>query len=162
MKEEEENKKRTVVNNIYGFQFNGCDISNPTFQTLVQGDMKVEGEVSECATDCGATSSATSSGASSATIDNIPELSTSEACALINKLVKAGILDEAFQPIGLSGSEKGVLANLLALRLNIKNLWQAFGALWDMKPDTLRSAYNKGMNQNKTMSFQDKINAIIR
>lgn len=159
---EEENKNQTVVNNIYGFQFNGCDISNPTFQTLVQGDMKVEGEVFEPATDCSAPSSASNSAPSSAPIDNIPELSTPEACTLINKLVEAGILDEALQPIGLSGSEKGVLANLLALRLDIKNLWQAFGALWEMKPDTLRSAYNKGMNQNKTMSFQDKINAIIR
>lgn len=158
MKEEEENKKQTVVNNIYGFQFNGCDISNPTFQTLVQGDIKVEGEVSEPATDCGMASA----GASSATIGGIPELSTSQACTLMNKLVKAGILDEAFQPIGLSGSEKGILANLLALRLDIKNLWQVFGALWNMKPDTLRSAYNKGMNLNKTMGFQDKINSIIR
>lgn len=149
----EENKSQTVVNNIYGFQFNGCDISNPTFQTLVQGDMKVDSEVPEPVADCPT---------SSVTIDNIPELSNPSACTLMNKLVKAGIIDEAFQPIGLSGSEKGVLANLLALRLDIKNLWQVFGALWNMKPDTLRSAYNKGMNQNKTMNFQDRINSIIR
>lgn len=153
MKEEEENTPRTVVNNICGFQFNGCEISNPTFQTLVQGDMKVDGEASESAMDCST---------SSVTIDNIPELSNPSACILMNKLIKAGIIDEAFQPVGLSGSEKGVLANLLALRLDIKNLWQVFGALWNMKPDTLRSAYNKGMNQNKTMNFQDKINSIIR
>lgn len=150
---EEENTPRTVVNNICGFQFNGCEISNPTFQTLVQGDMKVDGEASESAMDCST---------SSVTIDNIPELSNPSACTLMNKLIKAGIIDEAFQPVGLSGSEKGVLANLLALRLDIKNLWQVFGALWNMKPDTLRSAYNKGMNQNKTMIFLDKINSIIR
>ena len=35
MKEE----KQTVVNHIYGFQFNGCQMSNPTFQTVVRGDM---------------------------------------------------------------------------------------------------------------------------
>ena len=150
---EEENTPRTVVNNICGFQFNGCEISNPTFQTLVQGDMKVDGEAPESAMDCSI---------SSVTIDNIPELSNPSACILMNKLVKAGIIDEAFQPVGLSGSEKGILANLLALRLDIKNLWQVFGALWNMKPDTLRSAYNKGMNQNKTMIFLDKINSIIR
>jgi len=27
------NKPQTVTNNLYGFQFNGCCISNPTFQT---------------------------------------------------------------------------------------------------------------------------------
>ncbi|WP_455640396.1 hypothetical protein [Parabacteroides sp.] len=155
---EEQNKPQTVVNNIYGFQFNGCDISSPIFQTLVQGNMKVEDEVSEPATDCPTTSA---NSATSATIDDIPELSTPSASALMNKLVRAGILDEAFQPVGLSGSEKGVLANLLAVRLDITNLWQVFGALWNMKPDTLRSAYNKGMNQNKTINFQDKINSII-
>lgn len=50
MKKEQQDKPETVASNIYGFQFNGCDISNPTFQTLVQGDMIVDGKVSDTST----------------------------------------------------------------------------------------------------------------
>lgn len=50
MKEEQQDKPGTVASNIYGFQFNGCDISNPTFQTLVQGDMIVDGRVNDSST----------------------------------------------------------------------------------------------------------------
>lgn len=39
-----EKDEKTVVNNyVSGFQFNGCEILNPTFQTIVQGDMRMEG-----------------------------------------------------------------------------------------------------------------------
>lgn len=96
------------------------------------------------------------------TPDPFPELSTPQARELLSKLVGAGVLDEALQPVGLSYAEKGVLANLLASRLGIANLWRVFGALWGVKPDTLRSAFNKGMEQVKTSSFQDKINTMIR
>lgn len=50
MKEEQQDKPRTVANNIYGFQFNGCNISNPTFQTLGEGDMMVDGRVNDTPT----------------------------------------------------------------------------------------------------------------
>lgn len=40
MKEEKDQK--TIVYNIYGVQFNECHLPDATFQTLVQGDMKVD------------------------------------------------------------------------------------------------------------------------
>lgn len=39
MKENEEKKNIQIFG---GFHFNGCEISNPTYQTVVQGDMKME------------------------------------------------------------------------------------------------------------------------
>lgn len=50
MKEEQQDSPQTAANNIYGFQFNGCNISNPTFQTLVEGDMMVDGRVNDTST----------------------------------------------------------------------------------------------------------------
>ncbi|MBP3517664.1 MAG: hypothetical protein J6K31_04515 [Parabacteroides sp.] len=84
-----------------------------------------------------------------------------DAPRLFDKLVQAGMLDADYRPVGLSGAEKGVLANLLATRLGIKNLWQAFGELWGIKPETLRTANTKAQSQLKTSRFMDEIKRII-
>lgn len=84
-----------------------------------------------------------------------------EAQALKSKLVEAGMLTDDWQPVGLSGTEKGVLAMKIAERLNIRNVWQQFGALWGMKPETLRASFNKAQEQKKNLEFQEKIKNIL-
>ena len=88
-------------------------------------------------------------------------LLTDEACALHGRLCEAGLVDEAWQPMGLSNAERGVLAFQLAVRLDIQNQWQVFSSLWGTTPSSLRSAYNKANEQRKTMSFIEKLNIIL-
>lgn len=88
----------------------------------------------------------------------LPEaLRTPCAEALLARLVGAGLVDEGWQPLSLSGAEKGVLASLLAGRLDIATPWQTFGRLWGVKPETLRAACNKGMEQRRTGEFMRRV-----
>lgn len=92
----------------------------------------------------------------------IPDiLCTLEAKALHTKLQQAGMLDAGMQPIGLSNAEKGLLAFELAGRLNIQNQWQVFATLWGTTSGSLRSAYNRAIEQRKTMLFIEKLKNIL-
>ena len=93
---------------------------------------------------------------------SLPEvLQTLQAEDLLGKLQQAGMVDERMQPIGLSNAEKGILAFELARRLGIQNQWQVFATLWGTTPGTLRSAYNRAIEQQKTMLFIEKIKNIL-
>ena len=70
------------------------------------------------------------------------------------------MLTDDWQPIALSLAEKGMLASFLAEKLDIKNLWQVFAPLWGVKPDSLRRAWNKALDQNKSADFMKKLNQI--
>lgn len=92
----------------------------------------------------------------------LPEaLLTDEARALHAKLVEAGMVDEGWQPVGLSNAERGMLVFQLAVRLDIQNLWQVFASLWSTTPGALRSAYNKANEQRKTLLFIEKLKNIL-
>ena len=92
----------------------------------------------------------------------VPEvLMTDKAKAMMAKLVDAGILTDQWEPRGLSGTECGLLARLVSERLDINEVWQVFGALWDEKPQTLRSYFNKAYGQKKSLVFQDRIKNIL-
>ena len=82
---------------------------------------------------------------------------TPDALALLERLRRVGVVDEAWRPVGLSAAEKGVLASYVASRLGIATPWQTFARLWDLRPDTLRAAYNKGMEQKKTARFLERV-----
>ena len=93
----------------------------------------------------------------------LPEaFATAEARSLTEKLINGGLLDEHWQPVGLSNAEKGILAQYLSGELNIKNPWQFFASLWSMKPETLRIAFNKALDQNKSLAFQDRLKGLLR
>lgn len=92
----------------------------------------------------------------------IPEqLATDQALKIKENLINEGMLDDNWQPIGLSGPERGLLASGIAQALDIKNMWQVFGYLWNEKPDTLRKYYNRAFDQSKSLDFQDRLKAII-
>lgn len=88
-------------------------------------------------------------------------LLTDEARDLHARFMEAGMVDEAWMPVGLSGAERGVLAFQLAVRLDIQNPWQVFAPLWGTTPGALRSAYNRANEQRKTLSFIEKLNNIL-
>ena len=89
-------------------------------------------------------------------------LQTSEAEVILQKLVKSDMLTDEWQPISLSLAEKGMLASFLAEKLEIKNLWQVFAPLWGVKPESLRRAWNKALDQNKSADFMKKLNMITK
>ena len=94
--------------------------------------------------------------------DTLPEaFTTAEATSVLKRLVEAGLMDAHWQPQGLSLAERGVLAGYLAERLGIEARWQAFGSLWGVKPETLRKAYGKAMEQKKTLVFQDRLKGVL-
>lgn len=93
---------------------------------------------------------------------HVPDaLDSPQARALMRKLTDAGILDEHWQPVGLSLAERGVVAQWAAVRLGITTQWQTFGALWGITPETLRKAFGKALDQRKTLDFQERLQSLL-
>ena len=58
---------------------------------------------------------------------NIPkELKGEKAQQILKSLYEYGILDENYQPVNLSGYQKGYLAYKLSIKLHITKLWKVF------------------------------------
>ena len=89
------------------------------------------------------------------------ELKGEKGLAILKNLQKHGLLDENFYPLELSNSESAVLAYQIAIVLDIKEMWKVFSDLWNITPNALRAAYNRGMEQKKTMKFLDEITPLL-
>ena len=86
-----------------------------------------------------------------------------QSYALLLRPPKIGYrFDERWQPVNLSNAEKGILAQYLSAELDIRNQWQSFATLWGMKPETLRRAAAKAMEQKKSLVFQDRLKGLLR
>lgn len=93
---------------------------------------------------------------------DVPEkLKTDEAKELMEGLVDEGLLSKSWQPLNLSGTERALVAKAVCEHLNINEVWQVFGQLWDKKPETLRSYLNKALDQKKSLEFQDRLKNIL-
>ena len=88
-------------------------------------------------------------------------LCTPQAEALLAKLCDAGVLDAHWQPVGLTNTERGLLAKILSDELGIDTPWKVFGDCWQMNSGTLRTAYNQALNQRKSLHFQDRLKAVM-
>ena len=92
----------------------------------------------------------------------VPEkLNTNEAKEVMADLVDAGLLKDNWQPNGLSGPERALVAKAVCEQLEINEVWQVFGQLWGEKPETLRSYLNKALEQKKSLKFQDRLKNIL-
>ncbi len=89
------------------------------------------------------------------------ELKGERGLAVLKNLQKHGLLDENFYPMELSNSESAILAYQIAITLGINEMWKAFSDLWNITPNALRAAYNRGMEQKKTMKFLDEITPLL-
>ena len=74
----------------------------------------------------------------------------------VGKLRALGIED-----IMISGSEQALTARAVSERLGINDVWQVFGALWRVKPSTLRAYFNRALTQKKSLRFQDLLKETI-
>ena len=90
------------------------------------------------------------------------ELKGEKGMAVLKNLQKHGLLDENFYPLELSNSESAVLAYQIAIVLDIKEMWKVFSDLWNISPNALRAAYNRGMEQKKTIKFLDEITPLLK
>ena len=88
-------------------------------------------------------------------------LCTPQAEALLAKLCDAGVLDAHWQPVGLTNTERGLLAKILSDELGIDTPWKVFGDCWQVNSGTLRTAYNQALNQRKSLNFQDRLKAVM-
>ena len=89
------------------------------------------------------------------------ELKGERGLAVLKNLQKHGLLDEDFYPMELSNSESAVLAYQIAITLGINEMWKVFSDLWNITPNALRAAYNRGMEQKKTIKFLDEITHLL-
>lgn len=90
------------------------------------------------------------------------ELKGEKGQVILKNLQKHGLLDENFYPLELSNSESAVLAYQIAITLDIKEMWKVFSDLWNITPNALRAAYNRGMEQKKTIKFLDEITPLLK
>ena len=88
-------------------------------------------------------------------------LQTDPARRLMQLLADAGLLDDAWQPINLSGPQRALLAKAVCDRLNITDVWQVFGQLWNESPSTLRSYLSRAFEQKKSLQFQDRLKKVL-
>jgi hypothetical protein len=92
----------------------------------------------------------------------IPEpLKTDEAKDVLGNFIYNRLLTEELQPIDLSGTEQALLAKYICDKLEIKDVWQVFGTLWNMKSETLRTYFNRALEQKKSLDFQEKLKDIM-
>lgn len=89
------------------------------------------------------------------------ELKGERGLAVLKNLQKHGLLDENFYLMELSNSESAVLAYQIAITLGINEMWKVFSDLWNITPNALRAAYNRGMEQKKTIKFLDEITLLL-
>lgn len=95
-------------------------------------------------------------------ISTLPEeFQSPEAEHIMQKLIKAGLLDINWQPVNLSIAERGYLADEISSRLKIKSKWKVLGALWNENSETLRQGKNKAVEQTKTGIFIKKLKIIL-
>ena len=79
---------------------------------------------------------------------------------IVRQFLAGGMVDEAWQPVGLSNAERGTLAEYITERLSISAKWKLWGNLWGMNPETLRTAKARGLEQEKTWTFRSRLDAL--
>ena len=89
------------------------------------------------------------------------ELTSPEATSCLRKLVDAHILDNNYQPIRLSRTQRAVLANELISGMSLDDKkWSLFEQLWQMKG--LANSFQKALEQQQTSMFIHQIKSILR
>lgn len=80
---------------------------------------------------------------------------------LKSNLMDAGMIDDDWQPCDLSNTEAALLARFISEKLHMNDVWKVFGLLWNMNPETLRSSFNKALEQKKSLVFQEKLKQLL-
>ena len=94
------------------------------------------------------------------TLEKMPvALRTEAAMVLWRKAQEAGYVDEYFQPT-ISRTLSAILAEEMAVRLDITEKWKTFEGLWNRR--NMYRDYYKALNMQQALTFQDEIKRIFR
>lgn len=96
-----------------------------------------------------------------------PKLASGRAMFMWRILQQEGLIDDDYQPVGLSRTMSAVLANEIITRLSteterlmgIDDKWKPFEQLWDR--NNMKADYNHAMNLAKTRHFLDRLNRLL-
>lgn len=98
------------------------------------------------------------------------ELDTPQAREMLEKLQKAGYLDEQFRARKkengldiISGTEKAMISDIIADKLEMKKgtWYKVFAEFWNMNRDSLRSSFYKSGGLTKQSDFIKMIKKIL-
>ena len=94
------------------------------------------------------------------------KLSTPKAMLLWQLLQQDGMIDDRYQPVGLSRADVAWLAYDMTMRLSDKNdrqtngiEWKPFEVLWNRK--NLKADYQRAVKQKKTGKFIDRLKTLF-
>lgn len=92
----------------------------------------------------------------------VPEaLRGEQAKRIVERLVGAGLLNQAWQPVGLSRPQAAIVADCVAEQLQIRNKWKTFEQLWHR--NNLRNDFNTAFSECTYYDdFRKKVMRIIR
>lgn len=162
-----------VTNNFYGaVTINGSmngDVHNPMYGSPASDSSVSNSSASDSsASDSPASNSSAADSPASDSPLGVSSMKTSpsvlssdKAKRVFEQLVEIGVLDENFQPLNLSWSKKGMLAQQVSLKLGIENQWVTFGEFWHVSASSLRSGYNRGLDMANMGEFLDTIHPAI-
>lgn len=96
-----------------------------------------------------------------------PKLASEKAMRMWMRLQEAGLIDDHYQPVGLSRTKSAVLAEEMMYRLanenekllGIDDKWKYFERLWHKK--NMRADRYHGLNQESSAKFRDEIQALF-
>ena len=86
------------------------------------------------------------------------ELATDEVMALWRKAQRAGYVNEHYQPL-ISRTQAALLADAMAERLDIKEKWKVFEALWHRR--NMHKDFYLAFGQQQTSDFQDELKELF-
>lgn len=96
-----------------------------------------------------------------------PRLATEKAMLMWRRLQEEGLIDDHYQPVGLSRTKSAVLAEEMMYRLasenerllGIDDKWIYFERLWHKK--NMRADRYRGLNQDSSSKFRDTIQELF-
>ena len=86
-------------------------------------------------------------------------LATEEAMVLWQKAQDAGYVDDNYQPL-ISRTQSALLADAMAKRLDIKENWKVFEALWNRR--NMYRDYQDALDQRQSLGFLDMLKNLFR
>ena len=89
------------------------------------------------------------------------ELDTPKAHSVLDGLVGIHVLDDHYQPLGLSWTLRSYLAYQISVKLGFTNVWKVFAEFWGMNARTLKARYNDALKMDSIADFYDKIKGIV-
>ena len=91
-------------------------------------------------------------------VGSLPDsLCTPEAMKIWERLRRAGWVGADCHPVGLSYAHMAMLAMEFGNRMHIRCIWKTFGECWGIKPEVLRSAYNRALGQQQFCKVMEEI-----